>query len=188
MKTFLFVLWLSVFFGNQSNLAQAQDVIPNPFAVPVTYPAIKLTGLSSIGKLPGTHYLTAFYAIGNPDFVGEQSDNIHLFQIYKKVSDLQIKNDVLQLPAAKITWNGIWRPNILVLVVHTEPGFTWKNLSGHQPDLHNGILATGNTNYFSVFSVSVQSLHDLQKDQPGQAVSVSYVPLEDPDGDSGTGH
>jgi hypothetical protein len=129
------VLLASIFIAEKS---EAQ----NPYPIS----SVTVTGLQNFVPTANSrpeYYLTAYYALGKPNgfSLQESSDELFLSKMYVKVADLPIENDTLVLPPQSIWWTSYDKPNVLVLVVHSQKEFTWQNsnIEGGQPDLAAGV-------------------------------------------------
>jgi|GEM_PF-5476454 len=137
-----------------SLISRADD---NPFVIPVNYPATQIASLETYRG----HYLTAIYANGSVSGLANSSDQIHLRQIQFMDENILISGDTVHLPLEKVRWTGIWKPNLLILVVHEQPHFTWKNVDGDQPTFPANAHTTTNTKAIAVSTVSVHALEAL---------------------------
>ena len=155
MKTFYRILAAALLI-----LSADLKADPNPFVVPVSFPATVVSGLTNYKN----SYFSVIYANGNlPSLsISDSGDQVHLNQIYKILPDQLITADNLMIPPQLILWTGTAKPNLLVLVVHQTPDFHWTNNSEPQPILSLGIQTKGSNQFITVSSISFQTLRSLE--------------------------
>jgi hypothetical protein len=127
---------------------------------------IKISGLAGYRG----SYLTIYYALGSRGALSSEEDQITLREVKEKRS-FQISGDSVIVPEINLKRSNLFITyNILILVVHSVPNFTW--LNGNK-SLPAGEKYSANINALDVDSLTKLEFESLVVTQD----SASGVPL-----------
>jgi len=119
-KLFVWVLSLiATLVVSSKGLAQVVDL-----------PQLEVHGLE---KYRG-QYLTTYFALGNPASIALSSDQVFLREVRAKSTQAIGNNSTLVTPKMTVVVQGFTAPyNLVVLVIHREPQYSWVNPNGSRP-------------------------------------------------------
>jgi hypothetical protein len=127
-------------------------VLMSVFAAPVVHAqvvSVPQIEVARVGSYNGK-YLTVYYGIGSRATIATADDQISLREVkYKKT--VRIEGNSVVLPKVDLSRSGIFLAyNIVVMVIHSDNQFTWKNINGSLPE--------GETNGDSSIALAIDSL------------------------------
>lgn len=118
IKSVLCIFGIALFFSISAN-AQA-----------VSVPSLEINSLGSYnGK-----FLTVYYAIGNRAAIATSDDQITMREVKLKKT-FQINGNSVVAPRVDLSRSGIFMAyNLVVMVVHSDANYSWKNVNGSTPE------------------------------------------------------
>lgn len=154
LQTLLFLTAVALSFFIGLDEARAQFV-GNPLAVS----GLQINNLSQFKG----QYLTVYYTNSHAAGIGLDPDHVQIVRAYIVLRNIPIKADSLTLTPQSITWIGVEKPNLLVLVVHSNPDYLWLNGDLSVPELPGGMEPEGHNDHTAVSTLSIRSINRLPK-------------------------
>jgi len=154
LQTILFLTALILGLLTGLDEARAQ-FLGNPLAVS----GLQINNLSQFKD----QYLTVYYTNSHAAGIGLDPDHVQIVRAYIALQNIPIKADSIVLTPQSITWIGIEKPNLLVLVVHSNPDYLWLNGDFSVPELPGGMEAVGHNDHTMVSTLSIRSIDRLPR-------------------------
>jgi hypothetical protein len=119
----------------------------------------------NVSNVYENQYLSAFYVQGRTviSFSGEQ---IHISEIKADFDSIKISNKTKQeIPSITISSEGFSHAfNYLVIIIHPEASFTWKNADGSLP---KNSVKGNSTDFTKVVFLSRSEINKIKKEKNG---------------------
>jgi len=124
---------------SDANLNTAAIAVPSPHQPFVQVPAMNITGLAQYRN----SYISIIFATKGFTGLALSLEQWQLRNIYEQRTT-KIDSDSIRTNAEQVFWQGLNRPNVMIVVIHSQPEFNWIN-SGTNPNPSIGTdVTTGN--------------------------------------------
>jgi hypothetical protein len=124
-------------------------ILPKVHAYEEAIPEVEIQRLSQYqGK-----YLTVLYAVGNQPMLSTNDHDIRIRSIRLSQTLGPIQDNLVTIDATTLSRSGFGGSfNYVIVVIHDQPSFIWKNADGSIPEYTNGLPASQeDRNFISIF-------------------------------------